>query len=375
MNKKKPGNFLVWSLCALFVSTSYLCPSPSLATENSECMECHGDESLSREESEGMSENVYVDYTKFKFSVHNINEVGCVDCHSDIEELDYDQDVPHPVSLAVVNCDYCHEEEGEAYLNSVHKKAGGKGITIPCYACHGYHYVTHLEANSVFERENAFCLKCHNPNNFHDWLPQKDVHFAFVECTVCHAPEASRHVALRFYDMVSEQFLDGPDFLEALNTDYDDFLPMLDKNGDGILNFDEFENMIFLLKQKNVRGTFHGEVVVDMVPEVHHVNRGGANRECEQCHNPESPFFQEVLICLNKEDGTRMSIKVERRVLESYYVNHFYAIGGTRVRLLDKIGIALIVGGLSLVAGHLSVRIFTIPVRRRRKEREGGTSS
>ena len=62
--------------------------------------------------------------------------------------------------------------------------------------------------------------------------------------------------------------------------------------------------------------------------------------------------------------------RVERRVLESYYVNHFYAIGGTRVRLLDKIGLALIVGGLSVVSGHLFVRIVTAPARRRRKEKK-----
>jgi hypothetical protein len=109
---------------------------------------------------------------------------------------------------------------------------------------------------------------------------------------------------------------------------------------------------------------------MELVPSVHHVNRGGANRECEQCHNPQSPFFEEVYITLNKDDGTRERHKVERRVLESYYVNHFYAIGGTRVRYLDKIGLVLIVGGLGVVAAHLLARIVTAPVRRKRKEKK-----
>ena len=107
-----------------------------------------------------------------------------------------------------------------------------------------------------------------------------------------------------------------------------------------------------------------------MVPSVHHVNRGQANRECEQCHNPESAFFSEVYICLNKDDGTREHHRVDRRVLESYYVNHFYAVSGTRVRLLDKIGLALIMGGLSVVTGHLFVRIATAPARRRKKKKD-----
>ena len=347
--------------------SSCLVPVDAFAIENDECMECHSDDTLVRNESEGMKKDLFLDYSKFKYSVHNVNGITCVDCHADIEELNWDNEVPHPTSLAMVDCEGCHEDEGEAYLDSVHKKAGGKGITIPCYACHGYHFVTHLEADSVFERENKFCLKCHNPDNFHDWLPQKETHFAFVECAVCHAPESPRYISLRFFDLVSEQFLGAKDLLAALDTDYDTFMDKLDKDEDGIISLPELEDMVFLLRQKDIRGTFHGELVMEMLPTVHHINRGGANRECDQCHNPQSPFFEEVYITLNKADGTGQRQKVERRVLESYYVNHFYAIGGTRVRYLDKIGLVLIVGGLSVVAGHLLVRIATAPARRKRK--------
>ena len=364
--------------------SSCLVPVAAFAIENDECMECHSDDTLARNESEGMQEALEVlahaggylrsqlasrmsTRTTPKLRFHGIT---CVDCHADIEELNWDNEVPHPTSLAVVDCDGCHEDEGEAYLDSVHKKAGGKGITIPCYACHGYHFVTHLEADSVFERENKFCLKCHNPDNFHDWLPQKETHFAFVECAVCHAPESPRYISLRFFDLVSEQFLGAKDLLAALDTDYDTFMGKLDKDEDGIISLPELEDMVFLLRQRDIRGTFHGELVMEMLPSVHHINRGGANRECDQCHNPQSPFFEEVYITLNKADGTGQRHKVERRVLESYYVNHFYAIGGTRVRNLDKIGLVLIVGGLSVVMGHLLVRIATIPARRKRKEKK-----
>ena len=360
--------FLSGVLLALL--SSCLIASTAYAIENDECMECHSDDSLERNESEGMKEDLYIDYTNFKYSVHNVNGVTCVDCHSDIEELNWDNEVPHPTSLAMVDCDGCHEEQGEAYLNSVHKRASGKGITIPCYACHGYHYVTHLEADSVYERENKFCLKCHNPDNFHEWLPQKDTHFAFVECAVCHAPDSPRYVSLRFYDLITNKFLSAQELLTALDATYDDFMDKVDENGDGIINLNELEDMVLILKQKDIRGTFHGELVVELLPSVHHVNRGGANRDCEQCHNPQSPFFEEVYISLNKEDRTGDRHKVERRVLESYYVNHFYAISGTRVRYLDKIGLILIAGGLGVVGAHLLARIFTAPIRSKRKEKK-----
>ena len=363
-----------WVAGFVALVNSCLISALAFAIDNNECMECHSDSTIIRNESEGMREDLFIDYNRFKYSVHNVNGIICVDCHSDIEELNWDNEVPHPTSLDMVDCDGCHEEEGKAYLNSVHKKASGKGITIPCYACHGYHFVTHLEADSVFERENKFCLKCHNPDNFHDWLPQKETHFAFVECTVCHAPDSPRYISLRFYDLVSKQFLGAKELLAAMDTDYDAFMGKVDKDNDGIISLTELEDMVFLLRQKNFRGTFHGELVMEMLPTVHHINRGGANRECEQCHNPQSPFFEEVYITLNRDDGSGQRQRVERRVLESYYVNHFYAIGGTRVRYLDKIGLVLIVGGLSVVMSHLLVRVATLPARRKRKEKKNGFS-
>ncbi|OGQ95873.1 MAG: hypothetical protein A2521_01850 [Deltaproteobacteria bacterium RIFOXYD12_FULL_57_12] len=368
MNKKNQGNFLIWGAVVLVVLLACGRASLSYAIENTECMDCHGDESLSRLQSEGMKERLYVDFNKFKFSVHNLNSIGCVDCHADIVALNFDNEIPHPAALAPVNCSGCHTEEGDAYKDSVHKKAGGKGISIPCYACHDYHYITHLDSSSVYERENTFCLKCHNPGNYHDWLPQKDVHFSLVECAVCHAPDTSRHVSLRFFDFVQAKFLEGEEFLQALNTDYDGFMGLVDQNNDNVIDLDEFENMVLLLRQKDAIGTFHGEVVVELTPAVHHINKGKANRECEQCHNPNSAFFQQVQISLNKKDGSRAQYQVDRKVLESYYVNHFYALGGTRVRVLDKIGLVLIFGGISVVVVHLSARILTVPTRRRRSK-------
>jgi hypothetical protein len=367
MNKM---NCLLLGFFIIFVGFSLFLPTCGNAIENDECMECHGDDTLKRSESEGMKEDLYIDYPAFKYSVHNVNGVTCTDCHADIKALNWDKEVPHPSSLAMVNCDICHEAQGEAYLDSVHKKAGGKGITIPCYACHGYHYVKHLEADSVYERENKICLKCHNPNNFHDWLPQKETHFAYVECAVCHAPDSPRYISLRFYDLISNKFLEAKDLLAALDTDYAHFMDKVDKDKNNVISLSELEDMVLLLRQKDIRGTFHGEIVMELVPSVHHINRGGANRACEQCHNPQSPFFEEVFIVLNKDDGTNERLKVERRVLESYYVNHFYAISGTRVRYLDKIGFALLIAGLSVVSGHLLVRIVTAPARRRKKEKK-----
>ncbi len=356
-------------LCLALLLLTLLLPISSRAVENSDCLECHSDESLERDQSTGMKQDLYVDEVKFRYSVHNANDISCTDCHSDITELDFDNEVPHAISLPV-KCENCHEAEAEAYVDSVHKKASGKGITIPCYACHGYHYVTHLEADSVYERENGFCLKCHNPNKHHEWLPQMETHFSYVECTVCHAMEAPRYVNLRLFDLLSEEFVGSQDILKLLKTNADEFQAKIDTNGDGEVDMLEFEEFNLMLRANKIRSSFHGELVVDLVPNVHHVNRGAANRECEQCHMPTSPFFQDVRFTINRDDGTSDHVKVTREVLSSYYVNHFYALGGTRIRMLDKIGLAICAGGAGVVFAHFFARILTAPGRRKRKKKE-----
>ncbi len=339
--------------------------SSALAIDNETCLECHSDDTLTRTESTGMKDSLFVDLNKFKYSVHNVNGVACVDCHADIEELDMDNEVPHAVSLAPVNCGNCHDEVAEAYQNSVHKKASHKGVDIPCYACHAYHDTTRLAMATVSERQNSFCLKCHDPYKAHDWLPAKENHFAMVECTVCHAPEVPRHVNLRFFDLVDSAFLKGDVIMRHLQTDPSGFTDLIDKDGDGTISQQEFEDLVLMLRQKDIRGVFHGELVAEINPIVHQVNRGKANRDCSQCHSVTSNFFQDVRMTFDMDDGSVSSYNVDRQVLQTYFVT-FNALGTTRVRLLDKIGIALIAGGVAVVLLHLSVRLFTIPLRRKK---------
>ena len=262
----------------------FLLPIQSLAIENDECMECHGDSSIERESSQGVNELIYFDYRQFQYSIHNINGISCIDCHTDITELNFDNDVPHSAELAPVVCFSCHEDEAEAYLKSVHHKASKKGMNIQCYACHGYHFVKSTVNKPVLERENKSCLKCHNPYNVHAWLPQKETHFTYVQCTVCHAPDAPRHIHLRFYNLVTNTFLQSQEILTALNTDMDSFMPLIDVDANGAINPEEFENMVFILKRRGIHATFHGELLSEHQPQVHQVNRGAAQRNCEDCH-------------------------------------------------------------------------------------------
>jgi predicted CXXCH cytochrome family protein len=355
-------------ICIFFITGS----NNAMAVENSQCMECHGVDGLFRSETEDINRSyistlLFVDEDKFNHSVHHANGVVCVDCHSDIKELNYDEDVPHNKVLAPVNCKSCHEEQAEAFLSSSHMKARRKGIVMNCYACHDYHYVSYLASASVHERGNTFCLRCHNPFQSHDWLPQKAAHFDSVECSVCHAPQTRRYINLGFYDLVSTRTLTGDEILQILSIREDEFMAKMDVNKDGSINSDEFDNLMLMLRQKSVRTIVHAELVVTPEAAVHSVSKEEAVRECRQCHAPDSPFFSSVNISLSRSNGTVDRFEVDRAILEGYHTSHFSALAGTRIRLLDKIGFLMMAGAVSLVMFHMLVRIATIPLRRKRE--------
>ncbi|MBU0481776.1 MAG: hypothetical protein KKG47_11825 [Proteobacteria bacterium] len=368
--KNNSPRFLTTALA--FIFSSLIVIQSGFAVENSECLECHGDESLSRSAEEHINKSyislqLFVDGERFNNSVHHINDVGCTGCHSDIVTLNMDADIPHQATLAPVDCTSCHEEEGAAFLGSIHMKARRKGITMNCYACHDYHYVGHLEAASVNERGSTFCLRCHNPYQSHDWLTQKAAHFDTVECSVCHVPDARKHIHLSFYDLVSNTSLNSDEILEILAISEAEFMPRVDTNLDGRISSNEFDDLVLMLRQKTVRTIVHAELVVELEPVVHSVSKEEAVRECTLCHAPDSPFFSAVTIALSKQDGTVDHYEVDRAILAGYHTSHFSALAGTRIMLLDKIGFLMIAGAVLVVALHLSTRIATIPIRRKRE--------
>jgi len=372
MRKKTDFPLLYW-LC--IVLTCSLWPSILWAIDNSECFECHRDESLTKESTDNIlqvaiTESLYVDEDKFTKSIHNINGITCVDCHFDIEELDWNEEVPHAPYLERVYCVSCHENSGEEFKNSVHMKIRTKGITMTCYACHGYHYVQQMEGASVAERTNSICLNCHNPYQFHDWLPSGDAHFAHVECVVCHAPDVPRHIDLRFYDLLTKKFYKSDELFKSIGIDYDKIIQMIDENKDEIIDMNEFDDLHFMLKQKNIRPILRAELVADINSIAHQISRGSAQKTCEKCHASESPYFNAVSISLTRDDGTVKRYNIDRAILESYYVRHFYLLGGTRVKLLDKLGLLIIAGGACIAFGHFMIRVLTFSLRRRTKEND-----
>ena len=111
-----------------------LCPwvvaktSPKMSNED--CLACHNDSTLSKEEN-GRQVSLHVDDAKFKASIHNV--FGCTDCHKDIKAFPHDPTPAKPV------CASCHAGEQTAYDHGVHAKAAvaGNSNVAKCQDCHG----------------------------------------------------------------------------------------------------------------------------------------------------------------------------------------------------------------------------------------------
>ena len=362
----------VLTVLFLVVALPVLMTHKSWAIENSDCLECHSDDTLTKEGPNGEEISLYVDEARFDASVHGKNDVSCVDCHSDIEELNEDEDVPHPVPLKHVDCSQCHDEEQEAYGESIHADAADEDdpSSPTCAGCHGNHYIQSTQNLTVAEREQAFCKRCHDPEESHQWLPNKEIHFEVVECSVCHVPGHGNTVQLMLYNAYTGKYVSPKDAHVALGVPYDQFLKDMDENGNGKIDMDEFHAMVKVLKEKGLTATFKGEVAADVDPEVHKVS-GDAVKDCKACHSPNSEILGNVSLQLPTKKGDIPSYPADKAVLNSFYANHFYVINNSKNLILDIIGLLIVLGGVAFAGGHGTVRLLTAPLRRKRREEEG----
>jgi hypothetical protein len=142
---------------ALFLATAF--GGVALGQDNSECLMCHEDKSLTTERS-GKTMSLFVDQAIFAKSVHA--DLSCVTCHMDLEG----KEMPHEVPVAPVQCGTCHTSEEDLHKESLHGKAVARGDALApnCQSCHGSHAIVPVKstASAVSPLRIPFlCGRCH----------------------------------------------------------------------------------------------------------------------------------------------------------------------------------------------------------------------
>ncbi len=154
-----------------------LAPAAMGQLTKDDCLGCHSDPDLVKENANGTTTSVHVDPARFDASVHG--SLDCTDCHSSIE------DYPHE-SVGRVDCTMCHPDEAEATKKGIHSTILGGHPAAGCADCHGNHAI-----QPPSEKPVPGCAKCHpsvaekQRRSLHGQASAKGDPLA-PTCSVCH---------------------------------------------------------------------------------------------------------------------------------------------------------------------------------------------
>ncbi|MBT3336567.1 MAG: ammonia-forming cytochrome c nitrite reductase subunit c552 [Anaerolineae bacterium] len=215
-------------------------PASSATLSNDECMACHGESgmtlTLESEEILWLS----IDANKFTNSVHNLEEVACVDCHTDITAFPHPERSAHSLrelSLELyTSCKECHSEQYDKTLDSMHERtlAGGDTNAAICTDCHNPHTqarMTHPVTGEILLLEKVkipqTCARCHSTiyetykQSVHGYALTSKYNQDVPTCIDCHGVHNIGDPRTASYR------LESPQICASCHTDSD----MMDKYG------------------------------------------------------------------------------------------------------------------------------------------------
>ena len=194
------------------------------ALKDSDCLECHSDQTLAKTNASGKVTSLFVDAAKLTASAHKTNT--CASCHVDITEKHPDDEV----AAKPVDCRTCHERQSESYGASVHGLAlkANRADSATCQDCHDSHEVVpHVSPLSPLHvsRQAETCGACHDQEaqdyaaSVHGKALVAGVRDA-PTCTDCHFEHKIQSLATSSSRKISEDVCSRCHASERLNTKY-----------------------------------------------------------------------------------------------------------------------------------------------------------
>jgi hypothetical protein len=181
-------------------------PAEAASPANTDCLDCHADESTAREKGPRLE---VINAPAFTASVHG--ELSCVDCHQDPAAAE----LPHPEKLQKADCASCHSDETDLHKLSVHAHVRPDGAPVAtCASCHGTHDIratTDPESRTHHLKVAQTCAACHDDprlvargtmrrqvaqafnDSIHGTVLEKSGLVVAPTCTTCHGSHDVRH--------------------------------------------------------------------------------------------------------------------------------------------------------------------------------------
>jgi nitrate/TMAO reductase-like tetraheme cytochrome c subunit len=177
---------------------------PAQRPSNETCLACHQQANMTRKLGDGIL-YLTIDPQKFADSVHNQENIACVDCHTSITEFPHPEvtaGTPRDFSLEnYTTCKSCHAEQYEKSMDSVHQRALAAGNTNAaiCTDCHNPHTQTRLTDKETGKlllgarlQIPQTCARCHSTiydtykTSVHGAALTEEGNQYVPTCTDCH---------------------------------------------------------------------------------------------------------------------------------------------------------------------------------------------
>ena len=342
-----------------------------------DCIFCHSIADLRS----SRGESRFIDPTLFSASVHGKIGFTCTWCHEGITSINPVKKVPHRARVRP-KCPECHQKQNQAYSKSRHAQVSKK----MCHSCHDPHYSISFRQMSGHERQKI-CLKCHESAGTHKWLPQKELHFNYVECTSCHDLNAEIGMVVYIVDRndpMSDQMLDYRRLTPLIGYGKRGLIETLDLDNNGMLSEPEISSFIKKLKENGIPGADLGVRIMVLKPAHNFASGGEETRDCSLCHSSKAKVYSKLFFEFPEKDGGLRRIPLERQTQallgEGSFLRNFYLLGESKIRAddlkdlltlvrrigfkwLDIIGVFLISIVLVAIGLHAMLMFFTRKLR------------
>ncbi len=179
-------------------------------------------------------------------------------------------------------------------------------------------------------------------------------------------------IDLRLYDPEAKQWV----VEKEGEVQFEKLARSMDADGKG-LDPDELRKLLAAINRNGLpRKTLRGRVELRTGVEAHQLSgKADAIRACDSCHRAGAEPFRNVTVSITGPDGRPVRYRAQETVLSAPLamaaLPEFYAIGGTRSKLLDVLFLLALLSGAAVPIGHLMVRLIA---RRRLKKGASGNS-
>lgn len=192
------------------------------------------------------------------------------------------------------------------------------------------------------EDRKGMCLKCHDVADAHKWLPQKQLHFNYLECASCHDLNAEIGMVFSIVEKgkpSGENALGYGRLAQFIEEGKQGLVETLDQDGNGRLSPAEVRSFITKLRQKGIPEASLDVRILVLRPMHNFTNRGEQTRDCSLCHSENAKFYSKIVLEIPEKEGESRTIPVERQILAGQdrapLMGDFYLLGESKIRRTD----------------------------------------